>query len=218
MLPHPPRAVLFDLDGTLLNSIALIQRSFRMTFEKHGLPEIEENAVRDLIGRTLKETFAVLVPNRSEHADLIESYRGFDRALHDELASPYEGAVEIIKRLDHAGVPIALVTSKMRPGAELGLRLLDIEAELQVTVCGDDVVNGKPHPEGVFSALNQLGIEASKEVYFLGDSPHDIGAAERAGVSSIAAAWGPYPDAALASHSPDHTFQSLPELQQALLG
>ncbi len=98
---------------------------------------------------------------------------------------------------------LGLVTSKLRRGTERGLRLLALEEEFRVRICADDVVNGKPHPESVLMALQALGA-SPEDALFIGDSLHDIEAGKRAGVTTVAVAWGPFPREKLEAAGPDH--------------
>ena len=132
-------------------------------------------------------------------------------ALHVAMVRPYPDAVETVRALQRQGARLALVTGKMRRGAGAGLRVLGLEDAFAVRVCGDDVTQGKPHPESVHQALAALGTSAEDAV-FVGDSPHDMGAGRAAGVATAAARWGPFEDDVLVAHEPTHWLDDLPSL------
>lgn len=205
-------AVLFDLDGTLLDSIALILESFRHTHRVHFGRDRPDEFWLAGIGRTLRDHFAAIAESEAQVDALIETYRQHNLAHHDAMVRPYPGAAETARALDARGVPLALVTSKMRAGADAGLRVLGLETIFQVRVCGDDVARGKPDPMPVQMALAALGVEPS-EAIFVGDSPHDIEAGKRAGVRTAAASWGPYDPAALRALEPTYWLERITDLE-----
>lgn len=206
---------LFDLDGTLLDSIELIVASFRHTADWHaertGTPAPPEATWTAGIGRTLREQLGILARTPEELDALVETYVAWNLAEHDARVRPYPGAVETVRALERQGARLALVTGKMRRGAGAGLRVLGLEDAFPLRVCGDDVTQGKPHPESVHKALDALGVPASDAV-FVGDSPHDMGAGRAAGVATAAARWGPFADADLATFAPTHWLDDLPSL------
>jgi pyrophosphatase PpaX len=98
---------------------------------------------------------------------------------------------------------MGIVTSKMRVHAERGLRVAGLHGAFEVMVSADDVTRGKPDPEPVRIALERFG-RSAHETMFVGDSPHDIHAGNRAQVSTVAAAWGPFPRETLERAGPTH--------------
>ena len=151
--------------------------------------------MRDQLGRVAR--------SKEELAAMLDTYVAYNLTHHDDKAKPYPGVVEAVRRLHRMGAPLGLVTSKLRRGTRRGLRLLGLEEEFGVRICADDVVNGKPHPEPVLMALQALGA-SPEDALFVGDSPHDIEAGKRAGVTTVAVAWGPFPRETLEGGEPDH--------------
>lgn len=194
-------AVLYDLDGTLLDSFGLILESFRHTRRVHFGDAIDDSVYRDGIGTPLRVQLGAMARSDEERDAMVATYVEHNLANHDALASAYEGAQESVERLQSAGVKLALVTSKMRRGAEMGLKLLGLMDAFPVRVCADDVVRGKPDPEPVLLALKELGVAPEKAI-FVGDSPHDILSGNAAGVRTLAASWGPFPEQALIDARP----------------
>ena len=200
------RVYLFDLDGTLLDSIELILASFRHTYEVHFGETRPESYWVNAIGKTLRQQFGELVAEMGRSPEavdaMVETYREHNLRHHDAMVRAYPGAVETVRALEGRGVTLAIVTSKMRVGAERGLAVMGIADAFPVCVCADDVERGKPDPMPVHLALEKLGARAEDAV-FIGDSPHDVEAGRRAGVRTAAASWGPYPEAALREAGPD---------------
>jgi pyrophosphatase PpaX len=197
------RAVLYDFDGTLADSTELIMRCYRHTMERHlGAAPPDEEWLSGF-GTPLEPQIRRFARSEDEFASMLESYREHQRAHHDTLLRPFPGASEVIDRLATRGVALAIVTSKHRRGTLRGLELCGLLSAFREIVTPEDVVNPKPHPEPVTTALRRLGVEAH-EAIFVGDSPHDIIAGRKAGVSTVGALWGPFPRAALEAACPDH--------------
>lgn len=199
------RAYLFDLDGTLLDSVELILSSFRHTYRAHFATDLDDQVWRDWIGTPLRTILAAHARSDEELESLISTYIEHNLAHHHDHARGFPHATEVVRELARRGAPVAIVTSKMRAGTEMGLELLELGDAFGAVITADDVSRGKPDPEPVFLALEQLGVPRSEaaEVVFIGDSPHDIHAGRAAGVRTAAAPWGPYDDEALRASGPD---------------
>lgn len=201
-MPRYP-VVLFDLDGTLINSVRLILDSYHHAMRALGLPpRADEEWLRGL-GTPLRVQFAEYEDGTGRMERLIAAYREYNLAHHDAAITVYDGVVPVVRALGGAGRRLALVTSKNRAGAERGLRLAGLDALFGVIVGADDVAQPKPHPEPVLRALDQLGARAG-EAIFVGDSVHDMHAGRAAGVATAAVLWGPFDRATLAPSAPDH--------------
>lgn len=181
-------AVLFDLDGTLLDSIDLILVSYRHTLAAHGLAPRTDQDVLSGLGTRLEDQFRRWGCDDIEA--LIATFVEYNLSVHDEWVRPYPGVSEIVRTLRARGTPLAVVTSKRRRGAGQGLRALGLETCFDALVCGDDVSRPKPDPEPVDRALGLLGVAPSTRVTFVGDSTHDVHSGRAAGVHTIAATWG----------------------------
>ncbi len=208
-------AVLFDLDGTLLDSVALIIESYRHTLELHGLPPRPEAEILAGLGTPLEAQFRRWVDDESRVQTLVDGYIEHNLAVHDAHARPYPGVCELVHALHDAGTPLAIVTSKRRRGTELGLAALGLTDCFRLCVCSDDVQNPKPHPEPVTMALDALGVPAARTA-FVGDATHDVHAGKAAGVTTIAVTWGTASEAALVETSPTHLVHDAAALRDAL--
>ena len=205
------RAVLWDLDGTLIDSIPLIVASFRHTYRAHrgeDDPNIDWVAG---IGRPLRDQLADYARDDDELEAMIETYIEHNLANHDHMAKPFDGAADTVRELHAEGVKQAIVTGKRRRGTTYGVRLLGLEDVLDTWVCADDVERGKPDPLPVLRALELLGVDANEAV-FVGDSPHDMESGRRAGVKTVAAAWGPFSVEQLEPHQPSRWLEDVRDI------
>jgi pyrophosphatase PpaX len=196
------RAVLYDFDGTLADSTGLIMRCYRHTMSTHldACPPDEE-WLRGF-GMPLEVQIRRFARSEAEFAAMMETYRAHQDAHHDAMLRPFPGALETVAELSRRGVPLGIVTSKMRRGTLAGLDLCGISAYFPVVVTPEDVTHAKPHPEPVLRALDLLGVAAAEAV-FVGDSPHDMAAGRAAGTRTAAATWGPFPRESLERERPD---------------
>ena len=194
--------VLFDLDGTLIDSVRLILDSYHHTLRAHGIPPRTDADWLRGIGTPLRVQFA----EWREHPGLdrmIETYREYNLANHDACVTPYPGIAGVVRAIKSAGYATGLVTSKNRSGAQRGLRLCEIEPLMDVIVGADDVENPKPHPEPVEKAMAHLGADPLRTVY-VGDSVHDMASGRAARVRTAAVLWGPFTRDDLAPTEPDY--------------
>jgi pyrophosphatase PpaX len=194
---------LFDLDGTLIDSIELILRSYRHTMRTHRGTEPPDTVWMEGLGTPLSVQFRHWTDDETEIRAMVETYREYNLAHHDELVRPYDGVVAEVRRLHDEGKALGLVTSKMRGGAIKGLRLAGLEDVFEVVVGSDDVTNPKPHPEPVLSALEHLD-RTPAEAVFIGDSRHDLECGRAAGVTTAAVLWGPFDRSHLQDLEPDY--------------
>jgi pyrophosphatase PpaX len=195
--------LLFDLDGTLIDSIDLIRASYAHALGAHGIPFDERGFLAGL-GRPLRWQFSQLKSNASEVEAMIATYRAFNSAHHDGMVRVFPGVLDSLERLRACGVKLGIVTSKLRQGADHGLRHCGFELNWFGAIIGaDDVAEHKPDPAPVRRALELLGAVPENAV-MVGDSPHDLASGRRAGTATAAVAWGPFPRAELAATRPDH--------------
>ena len=202
---------LFDLDGTLIDSIELILRSYRHTMRAHRGLEPPDEVWMQGLGTPLRVQFRHWTEDPAEIEAMVATYRAYNLEHHDELVRPYEGVVAAVRDLRRKGRTLGLVTSKMREGALRGLELAGLEDHFELIVGADDVTHPKPHPEPVLKALEQLGAPAADTV-FIGDSRHDIECGRAAGVKTAAVLWGPFDRTHLADLAPDYWLEKPEDL------
>jgi pyrophosphatase PpaX len=187
-----PPALLFDLDGTLVDSIELILGSARHAFIGFAGHIPTDDEWRAGIGRPLQAVLLEYTTGDQAEADrLLERYREYQLEHHDRLLHAYDGVVDTLRTLRAAGHPLAIVTSKSDWLAQRALDFVGIGDLFGALVGCDSCVNHKPHPEPVERALAMLG-EATSNALFVGDSPHDIHSGLAAGVYTVGATWGAF--------------------------
>jgi pyrophosphatase PpaX len=195
-------AVLFDLDGTLVDSIALLVKSMEYAFEgRTRRPPVPEWI--QLIGTPLDAMLGRWAEDDADVELLRARYREHQIAQHDAMTRPYPGTVEAIRTLHAEGHALAVVTSKLEAGARRSLKFIGVEDCFSAVVGIDHTARHKPDPEPVRHALSVVGV-APQRAIFIGDSTHDMHAGRAAGVRTGAALWGPYTREDLAPTAPDH--------------
>jgi pyrophosphatase PpaX len=179
--------VLFDLDGTLIDSGAMILASFRHATRTVLAREFSDEVLLARVGgATLDEQMRALDPTRVE--DLVASYREHNEPLHEEL-QPCAGVVEVLERLHDEGRRLGIVTAKRQVTVRLAFRFLPLAHLFDAVVASDDLERNKPYPDGILRALELLEARPEEAAY-VGDSPFDVEAAKRAGVYAVAVGWG----------------------------
>ena len=207
-------AILFDLDGTLIDTIELILSSARHAFEEWPVRPTDEEWVRG-IGTPLVQQLRAYAANDDEVALLLARYRRYQNEHHDRLTRCYDDVPDVIAALADRGHQLAVVTSKASPIAHQSLAFVGLDHFFPVVVGYDDTARHKPDPEPVRVALSRLGVSPDDAV-FVGDSPHDILAGNAADVITIAALWGPFDRDTLADARPDHFIECMAELPGVL--
>ena len=207
---------LFDLDGTLIDSIRLILDSYHHTLTQHSLPARTDEEWLRGVGTPLHVQFAQWRETPEILEAMIATYREYNLKHHDRMVTIYPGVLEAIRDIKAAGIQTGLVTSKNRQGAVRGLTLVGLEALMDVMVCADEVTNHKPHAEPVEKAVALLGVDPAGTVY-VGDSIHDMQSGRAAGVKTAAALWGPFGRRHLESASPDYWLETPADLVTLLV-
>jgi pyrophosphatase PpaX len=202
---------LFDLDGTLIDSIRLILDSYHHTLTQHNLPARTDEEWLRGVGTPLHVQFSEWRESPKVLAAMIATYREYNLRHHDRMVTVYPGVVEAIREIKAAGLQTGLVTSKNRQGAVKGLTLVGLEALMDVLVCADEVTKPKPHAEPVEKAVALLGADPARTVY-VGDSIHDMHSGRAAGVKTAAALWGPFGRSHLEGAKPDFWLETPADL------
>lgn len=209
--------VLFDLDGTLIDSCDLIVDSYHHTFRTHGLPMATREEILAGMGTPLKVVFGKMGPDAATMEQWIATYREYNLAHHDTRITIYPGIVAMMDRLREARIRLGLVTSKNHAGARRGLTLVGLNDHMEVVIGADDVTHPKPHAEPVEKALAALGASPAGAL-FVGDSHHDIASGRAAGVGTVGICWGPFDREHLERATPDHCLHTPQELLDLVLG
>ena len=202
------KGVLFDLDGTLLDTTDLIIKSFQHTIRTHQGCDADIAFVKSTFGMPLKSALAMMGDDAEA---MVRTYRDYNIRYHDELCGIFGGVVETIQKLYGQGVLLAVVTSKTRVTSIRGLKLFDLDKYLTVIIGHEDCVNHKPHPEPVLRAVAGLGLTPA-ECLMVGDSPFDIASARAAGVKAAAVRWSYVPWGDVMAAQPDYVVADMDEL------
>lgn len=206
-----PIAVLFDLDGTLIDSIGLLLESVHHAFEGFGGRAPTEEEWVAGIGTPLATQLTAYCDSDEQLAAVTLRYRTFQRAAHDRITKAFPGTLEVLGSLAASGHPMAIVTSKSNEMMHRALDLTGIGPYMASTIGCDSCDLHKPDPFPVRMALQELACQETEAV-FVGDSPHDINAGNSAGVVSIAALWGPFSRDQLQPANPVHFLDNISDL------
>jgi len=214
--PGPRRpTVLFDLDGTLIDSIELILNSARYAFEKLDRECPPDSEWTAGIGIPLFTMFGRYAKDAADQAALIAAYREYQLANHDRLIRCYDDVVDTVAMLSASGHELGIVTSKSEALAMRGLAHVGLARFMDTVVGCDSSTRHKPDPEPVQIALHRLDC-APENAVFVGDSVHDILAGNAAGVTTLAATWGAFKKADLQPGEPDFYLEHISELSAFL--
>ncbi len=194
---HDVNAMLFDLDGTLVNTIPLIFACYEHTLSVH-LPGFRpaRRVIVGNLGRSLDDIlydFAVAAGMAEPGAvsrEMLDTYRSFQRENLDRLIEPYDGMREALQGLRDRGLTLGLVTSKVEWAARLAYDRYGLGEFLSVLVFHDDTARHKPDPQPLLLAASKAGLDPARAAY-VGDSVHDMAAGQAAGMKTIGALWGP---------------------------
>ncbi|HDR4905509.1 TPA: pyrophosphatase PpaX [Bacillus cereus] len=201
--------VLFDLDGTLINTNELIISSFLHTLNTYYPNQYKREDVLPFIGPSLHDTFSKIDESKVE--EMIASYRQFNHDHHDELVEEYETVYETVRELKKQGYKVGIVTTKARQTVEMGLQLSKLDEFFDVVVTIDDVEHVKPHPEPLQKALELLDAKP-EEALMVGDNHHDIVGGQNAGTKTAAVSWTLKGRAYLEAYKPDFMLDKMSDL------
>ncbi|WP_208544019.1 HAD family hydrolase [Nocardioides seonyuensis] len=208
------KTILFDLDGTLANTIPLIVASYQHAFRQVRGEEIDDTRARAWIGRPLLAALLEEDPERGH--DLDRTYREWNLANTSRLIERYDGVPEMLTTLSAAGARMHVVTSKRRDTAQLAITAVGIEGLIEVAGALEDTTAHKPDPEPLLTAARRIGVDPVTAIY-VGDATVDVLAAKAAGMGSIAVTWGAGERAALEAAGPDAIVDTVDELTSYLL-
>ena len=210
--PGPFRAVLFDVDGTLIDTAELIADSLEYACRRHLGHAHPRETYYTLIGKPAIVQMQIL-GGEARAAEMMDTAVAYYEEHADE-EQPFSGALDTLAQLREVGIRLALVTSKTRMELNPTLVRVPLQNYSSVIVTSDLTTRPKPYPDPVYLALQTLQI-AAEEVLFVGDSPYDIQSGRAAKVRTGAAAWGPHPRGVLEAEGPDYVFSSFQEILRA---
>jgi HAD superfamily hydrolase (TIGR01509 family) len=187
---HHPRAAIFDLDGTLADTFALVFASWNEAMrEPLGGREYSAQEIMARFGVPDPDMIRRELPH--EHQErAVQVYHDFYQQRHEELVRTFDGVREMLEELSRRKVPMGLVTGKGRQTMRITLRMLGLEKCFVVTLSGDDVERQKPAPDALLLAAQALCVEP-RDCAMVGDSPADVTAGKAAGMITVVAGWHP---------------------------
>ncbi|MEW5953644.1 MAG: HAD-IA family hydrolase [Bacillota bacterium] len=204
--------ILFDLDGTILDSLPLIRQSFEQVFKQMDIPW-GQGEVMQTVGLPLAEICRLFGKDRQQ--EMFERYLTFQDTVHDRIIRVFPGAIDCLAVLKEQNLPLGVVTSKRRRMTLRGLQITGLEKFFDVTVTMEDTSRHKPAADPVLKAMEQIRALPAATVY-VGDSHFDIQAGKNAGVRTVGVTWGMAGPEHLKAHSPDHLVENWEELTRLL--
>lgn len=204
--------IIFDWDGTLIDSVPNIVTALRMAAEKMALPILEDEAYKGIIGLSLGEAVEKLYPDLDSEQVVAyrEAYRDFHLELEQQPSRPYPGVTSGLEKLQEAGVPLAVATGKRRPGLNRSLEANDYYGFFKASRTADDA-ESKPHPMMLEQLLTELDVSADQAL-MVGDSEFDMAMAANAGMDRVAVSYGAQSAEKLKKHEPVLVADSFDEL------
>ncbi len=201
--------ILFDLDGTLLDTSELIFASFKHTLSRYCPGEYSREAVIPYFGEPLEDTMKRFNPKQAKA--MVEAYRKYNLHYHDQLIRIFPDVQEVVAKLYEAGIKLGVVTNKQRLTAEMGLNHFNLGKYMETMVCYGEAERPKPDAAPIFKALKQLDANPDQAL-MVGDSRFDLLAAQKAKVSSVFVKWSLHPLDSIEELSPTYIIEEMKEL------
>ncbi|QKF07176.1 HAD-IA family hydrolase [Berryella wangjianweii] len=214
--PWPPDAVLFDNDGTVVDTQELILASFRHATRVVLGRQLPDAAIMDSSGIPLDRQMLDIADTPAQAAELSRVYREYNATVHDDMIAAFDGVSELLEWLDERGVPLAVVTSKLRGVCAHGLETVGLASRFRFVIGSDDCPAHKPAPDPLLLACERLGARPERTLY-VGDSPFDMQAARAASMMGVAALWGMFTRDQLAAASQPDAWAARPSDVLALM-
>lgn len=212
------RLLVFDWDGTLMDSVGSIVECMEATVERLGLEPVPAWRIRRAVGMGLQETLDALVPGTDDatRGRIIECYRRFWFSVYRERPTPFEGVDAVLEELAEDGYLLAVATGKGRSGLERDFEATGLGRRFHASRTADETF-AKPHPRMLEEILEELGARPS-EALVVGDTTFDLEMARNAGVDAVAVESGSHDAEALRGFDPLVCLPSVRELRAWLLG
>ena len=207
------KAVVFDFDGTLANTLPICFYAFQTVFNEFDKRELTTNEIKEMFGPS---EIGIIMNNCSNpnKEDAIEYFYKKYSEVHKSLVIDNPEILELLKSLKEAEIKLGIFTGKAKRSLDISLKALGMEGLFDVIITGDDVIKPKPDPEGLLKALSLLKVESSEAIY-IGDSDEDIIAGLQANVYTIGVQWLPEYQTSEFSVQPDLIIKSIKEFKSA---
>jgi len=204
------RCVLFDLDGTTIDTNELIIESLQHVMLHHCGKTLTRDMIIPRMGGTLTDQLRYF-SGREDVADLAAAYRAYQYERYGDRVTLFPGVLEAVRRLSGAGLKIGVVTNKSRESTARTLDMCGLRPHVSSVVTIEDVKHPKPHPEPIRKAMRELSAKP-EETAMVGDSPYDLLAARAAGVTAVAVGWSLKPRDALREAGADRFIETMDDL------
>lgn len=206
------RLLVFDWDGTLMDSEARILSCVKAAARDLGLETPADTAIRNIIGLGLEEAVLMLFPGleRSDVVAVIDRYRHHYLHADDTPSELFPGSLPVLQELERREYLLAVATGKGRQGLQKVLNSTRLEHLFHATRCADETFS-KPHPQMLLEILDELGVEADAAL-MIGDTEYDLQMAGNAGVRSVAVGYGAHEPERLAGHGPLTILEDIADL------
>jgi len=206
------KALIFDLDGTIGDTLPLCIAAFRKSIEPLAGRAVSDEEIVATFGPSEEGTIRALIPDHYDEG--VERYLAYYRELHPMCGLPFDGIAGILEFARERGVRLAMVTGKGARSTEITLEAFGLRDAFEIVETGSPL--GPRKAEGIRNVLDRFGIEPGEAVY-IGDAPSDIEASRKVGVAIVSAAWAGTADpAALRALAPDELFEDVAQLRQYL--
>ncbi len=207
--------IIFDLDGTIADTLSLIYDAFNAAFLPETGRRLEPDEIRAMFGPPDNYILRSRLPAEAAEA-AIERYIEVYERDHDRHVTLFDGLRPLLEAVKAQGVSLAVVTGKSRVTALYTLKALGVGDLFEVVYAGDDVERQKPDPEAVHAVLEQLGRGPDRRAVIVGDSAADVQAGKAAGIDTIGVLWGSPDHHELRAAEPDRICATVEELGEAL--
>ena len=183
--------LLFDLDGTLANTDEMAVQSFYALYKIYK-PRVvrSREELYYFSGPQIRETLKKEFPDY-DLEEMREAFARISKSLYAPYVTEYPDEIETLKALKEAGYLLGVVTNKGKPLTKYNLELCHLDDIFDVVITADDVAAAKPDPQGIFKAMEVLGIKDKKDVLYIGDNDIDYYSGTNAGVDTLLVTWGP---------------------------
>jgi phosphoglycolate phosphatase-like HAD superfamily hydrolase len=204
------KAMIFDLDGTIGDTIPLCIKAFRKSMESFMRRNITDEEIVATFGPSEEGTIKALIPAHYEEG--VKQYLYYYKEFHEACPKPFDGIIEVIRALKNKGIVVAMVTGKGRKSVDITLEQFGMVDLFECIEAGS--INGARKCEGITCVIEYLNINP-EEAYYIGDAPNDIIAARSAGVGIISAAWADMVCVEeLERLKPDNLFRTIKEFEE----
>lgn len=200
--------ILFDLDGTLIDTNELILASFEHTFDIHCPNKFTRDDVMPIMGEPLVDQMHFFDPDQAD--EMVKTYRLYNTTVHDKFVEEFPHVLFCLERLHQNGIVMGVISNKRRAAVEQGLRRFGIDKWMKIIICAGEAQRNKPHPDMLILAMEQLKATPS-ETLMVGDSRFDILAAHRAKIDSVGVAWSLHVED-VKNHQPVYWIEDMQEL------